>query len=207
MKNNTRKICECAILVAMAFVLSLFEIPLAFGGAVTAASMVPLVIASFRNGTRWGIASAFAFSVIQLLCGLNNFSYVTGIMSVLTVLFLDYLIAFTVVGSAGIFAPSSSDTRGKLVVKVAAGSFGAMTLRFICHVISGAVVWYDLTRAVEASDPTNMVFKYSRWIYSIVYNAIYMVPETVLTVIVCVVLVSLLGKKSVRGTKGALKTV
>ena len=193
-KNYLRKICECGILVAMAFALSLIKIPQIFGGAVTAASMVPLVVASYRNGTLWGLGSAFVFSVIKLVMGFENFSYVTGIASILAVLFFDYLLAYTAVGIAGIFKPSRFDSRGTLTLKASLGAFIGMLLRYACHVVSGAVVWYDLTKVWEASDPTNIVFRYGKWAYSAVYNGTYMLPETVITVAVSAVLAASVGK-------------
>ncbi|MBP5152374.1 MAG: energy-coupled thiamine transporter ThiT, partial [Lachnospiraceae bacterium] len=45
-------------------------------------------------------------------------------------------------------------------------------LRFVCHVISGATVWAGL------SIPTNAAL-----IYSIGYNATYMIPETIITAV------------------------
>lgn len=191
--KNLRKLCECAVLVAMAFVLSLFKIPKLFGGSVTFACMVPLVIASFRNGIGWGFAASAVFSVIKLFMGLDNFTYVAGALSVIVTVLFDYILAYTAVGISGIAKPSASDSRLKLSVKAAIGAFVGMFMRFACHVVSGAVVWYDLTKVWEADDPTHIVFKYGKWVYSIVYNGSYMVPETIITVALTAVLVFTLG--------------
>lgn len=185
--NNLRKLCECAVLVALAFVLSLVKIPLSFGGSVTAGCMVPLVIASYRNGVKWGLGTAFVFSIIKMIMGFENFSYVTGVASILAVLFFDYLLAYTAVGLAGIFAPKKEYSNGKITAFAAIGAVFGMIIRYICHVVSGAVVWYDLTKVWEESDPTNMVFRYGKWMYSVVYNGIYMLPETIITAVLSVI--------------------
>ena len=182
MKEKTRKLCECAVLTALAFVLSLVKIPLPFGGSVTACSMVPLVIAALRCGAGWGFFSAGTFSVIKLLLGLENFSYVSGAVSFVCVLLFDYLLAYSAVGLAGFFRASESDSRKKIAAKAGLGAFVGMTFRYACHVVSGAAVWYDLTKVWEADDAANMVFRYGKWMYSLVYNAIYMIPETIITV-------------------------
>ena len=182
MKRKTLTLCECAVLVALSFVLSLVKIPLPFGGSVTLCSMVPLVIAAQRNGAGWGFFSAGVFSVIKLLLGLENFSYVSGAVSFVCVLLFDYLLAYTAVGISGFFRPTESDTKSSLCARAGLGAFVGMVFRYACHVVSGAAVWYDLTKAWEADDATNMVFRYGKWMYSLVYNGIYMLPETVITV-------------------------
>lgn len=192
---DVRKLCSCAILVAMAFVLSMFKIPKVFGGSVTFACMVPLVVASYRNGLGWGFASAGVFSVIKLLMGLDNFTYVTGVPSVIAVFLFDYILAYTAVGIAGAIRPKDTDTKTLLSVKAACGALIGMLLRFVCHIVSGAVVWYDLTKIWEAEDSSNIVFKYGKWMYSVVYNGTYMIPETIITVVVTAALVYALGNK------------
>ncbi len=190
-----RRLCECAVLVAMAFVLSLFKIPKLFGGSVTFACMVPLVIVSFKNGIGWGLAASGVFSVIKLFMGLDNFAYVTGAVSVIATVLFDYVLAYTSVGISGIIKPSRTDSRLTLSLKASAGALLGMTVRFACHIVSGAAVWYDLTRVWEAENPTHIVFKYGKWLYSILYNGSYMLPETVITVILTAALVFALGNR------------
>ncbi|MCQ2456260.1 MAG: energy-coupled thiamine transporter ThiT [Clostridia bacterium] len=193
MKNKTLTLCECAVLVALAFVLSLVKVPLPFGGSVTLCSMVPLVIAAQRNGAGWGFFSAGVFSVVKLLLGLENFSYVSGAVSFVCVLLFDYLLAYTAVGISGFFRPSAGDTKRTLCARAGLGALVGMVFRYGLHVISGAAVWYDLTKAWE-EDPSNMVFRYGKWMYSVVYNAIYMIPETILTVVVVIAVTAVMNK-------------
>ena len=199
-KKNLIKLCECAVLIALAFVLSLVKIPFVFGGSVTLCCMVPLVIASYRNGIGWGLGSAFVFSVIKLVMGFDNFQYATGAASVAAILLFDYLLAYTAVGIAGVFAKKDAG-RGSTALRAGIGALVGMVLRFACHVVSGAVVWYDLTKVWEEGDPTNMVFRYGKWIYSVVYNGSYMLPETVITVAVTVIIALSAGKSLMRKSR------
>ena len=67
MKKNIQRMCVTAILLALATVLSLLKpFPMPFGGSVTLLSMLPIVMLPLMYGTRWGIASAFIYSLIQL---------------------------------------------------------------------------------------------------------------------------------------------
>lgn len=163
------KLVECAILIAMAFVLSFIKIiDMPFGGSVTAASMAPIIIAGYRHGFKWGIITGFAYSLLQLLMGLENVSYATSATAGIAIVMLDYIVAFTVLGLLGVLKRNKHQT-GVLVI----GTLVVCVIRFICHVITGCTVWAGVS--IPTADGA---------IYSLVYNAAYMVPETVVTVYV-----------------------
>jgi len=63
------------------------------------------------------------------------------------------------------------------------GTLAVVLLRFACHIVSGAVIWYALDLEWYADDPGHIVHRYGAWLFSLVYNAGFMVPETVETVI------------------------
>ena len=165
--SQTRKLVESSILVAIATVLSIIPIvSLPYGGSITVASMLPLIIISYRHGLGWGTASGFVYGIIQQLLGLKVLGYVTTWQSVVAVIVLDYLAAFACAGLGGIFRKavkeqSLSMTLGALCVCIA---------RFLCHVVSGATVWAGLSIPNEAA-----------LIYSVAYNSTYMLPETIIT--------------------------
>ena len=57
---------ECAILIALATVLSLIKfVDLPYGGSITVASMLPIALISYRRGLGWGLGSALVYAVIQ----------------------------------------------------------------------------------------------------------------------------------------------
>lgn len=164
--KRTRRMVEAAILVALGTVLSVltpFQLP--YGGSITMASMLPLVLISYRHGTLFGFGAGLVYGVLQQLLGLNNLSYFTTWQSVLAVILLDYLVAFGVVGLGGVYRKWIGEQSGALVL----GGLTVSFLRYFCHVIAGATVWAGL------SIPTEAAF----W-YSVTYNATYMLPETVI---------------------------
>ncbi len=151
-------------MVALTTVLSIIKIlQLPYGGSVTVASMLPIVIIAERHGTKVGLGAALAAAVIQLLLGLNNLSYFTTWYSIVAIILLDYIVAFAVFGLSGIFRSRASSQSLSMLM----GTLTASVLRYICHVISGATVWAGL------SIPTGAAL-----LYSIGYNATYMIPET-----------------------------
>ena len=167
-QTTVRRLVEAAILVALASVLSLIKLAeLPAGGSVTCASMLPILIIAYRNGPFWGLGAGLVFSLVQLLTGLSVFGYVTGWQSILAVVFLDYVIAFIVSGLGGIFRSQKRTQATALVY----GALLVSLLRFICHLISGATVWAGL------SIPDGAALA-----YSLLYNAAYMVPETIILV-------------------------
>ncbi len=167
--QKTKRLVESAIMLTLATILSVLKIvELPAGGSITIASMLPIVIIAYRYGTAWGLGIGLIYGVIQQLFGLDNLSYFTTWQSIVAVILLDYIIAFAVIGLSGIF-------RNKIKNQATAMMLGALLvciLRYICHVLSGATVWKGL------SIPTSAALT-----YSVIYNATYMIPETIVLLV------------------------
>lgn len=167
--KKTGTLVECSVLIAMAFVLSFIKIiDMPYGGAVTAASMLPIIIAGYRNGLKWGLITSFTYSILQLLTGLSNVSYATSTTAMIAIILLDYIVAFTVLGLLGVVKKNKHQT-GALVL----GTLIVCLLRYLCHFITGCTVWAGVS--IPTADGA---------LYSLVYNGAYMIPETVVTVYV-----------------------
>ena len=93
---RVRMLCEGAMMVALAQVLSyikLMELP--NGGSLTPA-MFPIILFAVRWGLTPGLMAGFTFGLLQLIF---DGAYAWGWQSML----LDYLVAFTPLGLAGLF--------------------------------------------------------------------------------------------------------
>lgn len=172
--NSTKRLVEASIMIALATVLSMLKVvDMPYGGSVTAASMLPIIIVSYRHGIGTRLISGGVFAVIQQLLGLNTLSYVTTWQSVIAVIMLDYIVAYTAVGLAGFvkgkIMPSAPEAR-RQGTELAVGCIAVCILRYVFHVIAGATVWAGLSIPTEAA-----------MIYSLGYNATYMLPETIVT--------------------------
>lgn len=175
----TKKLATSAVMLALGFVLScipLFKMP--FGGTVTPFSMLPICFVGIKYGNRWGLGTAFCYSVLQLIQAIGEISGwgLTPLMLVATIL-LDYLLAFTVLGLSGLFRKHG-----------AAGMIGgtalACFLRFAVHFVSGVVLWANFEKFVAFG---------VEWVnrpvlYSICYNGAFMLPETAMAVVGIVIL-------------------
>ena len=67
--NKTRVLVECAILIALAIVLSYIKFDLGAEGGSVSLVMVPLVLIAFRHGSVWGIAAGLVFGFVKCVIG------------------------------------------------------------------------------------------------------------------------------------------
>ena len=183
LNNRTFQMVFSAVMVALATVLSVIPVvQLPFGGSVTLFSQVPILAVSWILGVPWGLASGLAYAILQILVGgIGNFSYVQGILDYIILVFADYLVPFTFLGFGGMF---------KRVIKnpYVAASVGTLLVcfvRFISHFVSGATIWteYAPDTAVKAV-----------LAYSASYNASYMVPETIISIVGICAVIALLNR-------------
>lgn len=180
-KQNIIRLTETAVFIALAVALSMVKIyKLPLGGSVTLVSMLPICILSFRYGVKWGFFSSFIYSLFQLMFGITMDGILgwglTPVMLVGCVL-LDYIVAFTVLGIAGIFKKFGE--KG-----LYAGLVIAFLLRFVSHVASGYLIFAYL----DQWDIFGKAFENAPLLYSICYNGTYLLPELIITIAVVVVL-------------------
>ncbi len=183
--SKTRVLIEGAMMIAVATVLSeikIFSMP--YGGDVTAVSMLPLILMSFRHGLKWGMFTAFVNSILQLVLGLNNVAYCPTLLSQIGCIAFDYILAFSVLGLASVFGGKFKNK----ILGVAVGTAVVCILRFCAAVLSGALIWGGYQSYYEWAAGLNV------WVYSMIYNGNYMLPETIITIIVAVILVKFMPK-------------
>ena len=199
--TKTEKLTISAMMVALATALAIVceFIPflhLPFGGGFTVASMLPIVLISYLFGLRWGFASSFVYSLIQILFSIAKGGAVIalftpssddfmGYTAAVWILILDYLVAYTILGIGGIFRKSIKSKTAALVLGVVL----ALTLRYLVHIVSGYIfygVWAEWFFGQDGMPfgiqiLTSVHGKALAWLYSAVYNGLYMIPEIVIT--------------------------
>ncbi len=163
-----RALCEGAILVAMAQVLGylkLFELPQ--GGSITV-GMLPIFLYCTRWGFLRGMLASSAYAVLQLIF---DGAYAWGWQSMIG----DYLLAFMVLGVAGLFWKQ----KGGFFIGATVGSLA----RFLVHFVVGATIW-----AAYMPDSFFGMTMTSPWFYSFLYNGSYMVIDYLLILLIGAVL-------------------
>lgn len=165
---STRCLAEAAVMVACAQILSyikLLELP--NGGSLTPA-MFPIIFFAIRWGLKPGLLAGFTFGLLQLIF---DGAYALGWQSML----LDYLVAFTPLGLAGLF-------KGKKW-GIFAGTVAGCFCRFVVHYISGVTIY----KILEPTELMGTTFS-NPGLYSLVYNGVYMLPNTILALVIAALL-------------------
>jgi len=176
----TKKLTTSAMLIALSAILSLiplFSAP--YGGTVTAASMVPVIIIGILFGTKWGLLSGLVYALLQMLTGGIAPPPVQNVFMYALVISIDYIFAFTFLGISGFFFKLLKKRKFAIPVSGAI----VMIIRFICHFASGILIW-----DVYAPEGTPV------WLYSLLYNGGYMLPEIIIsTVVLCLLIVPVMS--------------
>lgn len=162
--NRTRTLCESALLVALSLVLSYLKIPIGvsfggFGGSIDFV-MVPLILIALRHGTGWGLGAGLVFGTLK-------YFFASGFALNWASMLLDYSVAYAFVGFSGLVRKNSA----------AAALVGCLA-RFIVHFFSGVTIYAAwMPESFLGMTMTNAA------VYSVLYNGTYMLPNTVIAVI------------------------
>ena len=170
MNKKVMMLCESAVMIALATVLSFVKIEWPFGGSITICSMLPILLIAYRYNVAWGCFTGVVYGLIQLLLGMSNFAYATSGLAVVMIALFDYLVAFGAIGFGGLFKKMKNQAVGLCIGAILAGF-----LRFVCHFISGVTVWGGFAEDMPA------------WLYSLTYNGVYMLPETIILAVGAVI--------------------
>ncbi|WP_040204389.1 energy-coupled thiamine transporter ThiT [Neobacillus jeddahensis] len=187
-RSNTLFISEVAVFTALAYLLDFVAGILSLkiwpqGGSISIA-MVPIFLMAYRWGIKGGLLTGFLLGLLQFILGFAQiYTIVQGI--------IDYFIAFTVVGFAGIFASQvrnaiDEQKKGKWVAYVLIGAFLGSALRYLCHVVSGIVFFGEYA---PKGQPVA--------VYSLLYNGTFMLPSFIISAIIIILVMSAMPKKMV----------
>ncbi len=173
--QTVRSLCEGAILIALAEILSfipLYKLP--WGGAIDLA-MVPIFVFCARWGFGPGLLVSAAHAILQTL-------FEGGIAIGWQSIIGDFLLAYLVLGIAGCFWKMKN---GYFV-----GVFVGCLVRFLVHYVVGATIWAEYMPPVFFSMTMT-----TPWIYSALYNGVYMVPDCILCLLIGWLLMKTPAKK------------
>ena len=205
MTFKTQRLTTSAIMLAIATVLAVVceMIPflnLPFGGGFTVASMLPIVLVAYMYGIGWGFFTAFTYSCIQVLISLimgktvlalfapSSDEYMGSVWIAIAIILIDYVLAYTVLGSGGIFRKVVKNKTAALVLGVVL----ALSLRYLCHIASGYIFygawaeWFFSQEGFYAIGEKILGWlgghpKVLSLVYSVFYNGLFMLPEIVIT--------------------------
>ena len=172
--KNLRALCECAIFTAAALALSYVKLDVAALGGSISLVMIPLVLSAIRWGVGYGLAAGLVFGTLKFFIG-------GGTAINWQSMLLDYSVAYMFVGFAGLL-------KGKSKTAWLAAVIGGLG-RFLVHYVSGVTIY-----AIVENTTIFGVTTANPWLYSLLYNGAYMVPNIVLTAVAVGLLAIPLGK-------------
>ena len=182
--SAVRCLAEGGISVALALALSYLKIPIGaafggFGGSIDLV-MIPLIVFAVRWGAAWGVGAGLIFGTLKYFLGQHS------AINWVSIIF-DYSVAYAFVGFAGLL-------RRKYTLLPLSALIGCAA-RFLIHYISGVTVYKEYVPEefmgfINLTPPG----------YSVLYNGTYMLPNTILAIVICGLLIVPLRKLDSRKT-------
>jgi thiamine transporter len=166
--TRLRVLMEIALSVALAYVLRRFAVwQMPFGGDVSLA-MLPIIVIALRRGIVPGMIAGALFGLLDYTIEPYFVHWAQ--------IFLDYPIAYALVGLAGVARPlvrraSARPTGARVGLDAGAAVLGTVvgvTARFASHFVSGVIFF-------AANAPKGQPV----WLYSVIYNGTYLLPSMV----------------------------
>lgn len=159
---------EIAIFAGIGLVLDQISFKFWAQGGSISFVMLPILIMAVRWGILSGITTGLLIGVLQMSFGAYILHWVQAL--------LDYVVAFSVVGLAGIFRKqilqaASEVNKKNITLYIVLGVVVGGILRYAAHALAG-VVFFS-----EYAGDQNV------WLYTLIYNGSYMIPAIILTAI------------------------
>jgi thiamine transporter len=155
LKLGVRTLVVASLILALSYILSymkFYQMP--YGGSITPASMLPILLFAWHYGTLPGLAIGFAYGLLQMT---QDFYVVHPAQ-----LFLDYILAFAALGLAGFF-------KKHLFTAIIVGGLA----RTVMHFLSGVVFFAEY--APDGQSPL---------LYSFLYQITYLGPEIIICLVI-----------------------
>ncbi|MBF8970439.1 MULTISPECIES: energy-coupled thiamine transporter ThiT [unclassified Streptococcus] len=139
MSKNLSVLTEAAIFAALAMALSM--LPDFASWFTPSFGTIPLLLFSLRRGLKPGLLAGLSWGLLHFL--LSRVYYLS-----LPQVFIEYVLAFLVMGLAGFFAPSFKAALKKghksQAIKIATlAAFTAILVRYLFHFWAGILFWSD----------------------------------------------------------------
>ncbi len=186
---DSRTVSFAAICIALSFALSyikLFNMPM--GGSITLASTLPIMLFSYMYGSRKGLLAGLIYGVLQAI----QDPWILHPAQFL----LDYGVAFAGIGVAGCIRDFGL-FKGNARAQFSLGALIGGALRFVSHFFSGVFAFGSF--GVGFAEDFNIPALSSPWVYSLLYQTMYVIPDLLIVIVIGLILFS--SKNFVRQTE------
>ncbi len=172
-KIRTRRLVESAILIAIGFILSFIKLNFIPTASISLFSMLPIIMIAYKYGASWGMLCGFVHGLLQMVEGGIDTPPTETFWGYLLVVMLDYILAFTFIGIAGLVRNVFKNPSLAISLCCVVGIFS----RFIFSYLSGVIIWG--VYAPEGQSPE---------LYSLIINGTKFGVEGILTIVVGAIL-------------------
>lgn len=183
-KTNIRPMIEVALFATIAYILDLVTQPMSLGPWISLSfKMVPIFLLSFRWGLKAGAMGGLIWGLLQVVTGQAAGGWLT-----LTQVFLEYFVAFSLIGISGVVKPAldkaiKQGNRVKSLMVITEGILLGSFARYLIHFIAGVIFWGSY--APKGQSP---------FLYSFIVNSSSFLGETLASLIVFFALQRFLGR-------------
>ncbi|MGD9560276.1 MAG: energy-coupled thiamine transporter ThiT [Oscillospiraceae bacterium] len=172
--SRTAILVEAALMVALAFVLSMIKLyQLPWGGTISCFSTLPIILMSLRHSWRWGMATAAVYGIAQMFQGMDSVMAAKTLWAMVLCAALDYLLAYACVGLTGPIARRLGGRTGAIAAAITLTGL----MRLVCSFFSGLLIWHAYAWP-----------GWPVWAYSLAYNASWCVPDVAIVLVVALLL-------------------
>lgn len=166
-KDRLIAIVEGGIMIALAYLLSMFKGPEMPQGGSISLKWLPLIIYAYRRGFFNGLTAATAFSVLHFALDPHHSFHPVSIL-------FDYLLAGAVIAIMGIKANENLIINSAKLILV-------YILKYILGVLSGVIVFFAYAPG-EFDSLGKAIRNMGVWIYSAGYNS-YLFVEMIMIIV------------------------
>ncbi len=179
MKRDIHLIAEISIAVALSMVLNMIPLWRMPQGGSVSLEMLPILLIALRRGVKAGMFTGLTHGFLQLAFGASIFHPVQ--------VFLDYPVAYLLLGLAGIFSSKiyTADKKINYTLVIIAVLIGSLA-RFFSHFISGIIFFGHF--APEGQ---------SEWLYSLIYNGSFMLPSIIICLLLAIPILRILKENNI----------
>ncbi len=190
-QNLTQVMAEIAVFSALGYILdliaSLIPNPLFVNGGSFGIALTAVFFVAYRRGTIAGVATGLIIGLLQLTAGFYVAPVADNAWKAFIQVALDYWLAYPVAGLAGLFRPlyKKAQTKGMQALYLSLGCFLGGMMKFLMHFLSGVIFWPSTTWTIGDS---SFEIAGGSAVYSLLYNGAYMLPDTILSGLILVIL-------------------